>query len=148
VNRKTVLLIDDELVFLDALADALEFEGFRVLKARTADQGIRFLKSEKIDLVTIDIMMDPGESLRSTVQPHEAGIYVCEYVAKHHPQLDAFCISVVNEEKKIRQIESFGVKFLRKGETPLRTVLNMLRSRLTGIAYSTERDTLKGRKRH
>ena len=51
---------------------------------------------------------------------------------------DVFCLSVVSDENAIRKIQSFGVKFLRKGETPLRTVLNMMRSRLTGIAYSTD----------
>jgi oxygen-independent coproporphyrinogen-3 oxidase len=40
----------------------------------------------------------------------------------------------------IKEIQFLGVRFLRKGETPLRTVLNMMRSRLTGIAYSSERD--------
>ena len=34
---------------------------------------------------------------------------------------------------------------LRKGETPLRTVLNLIRSRLTGVAYSTES---RGRERN
>lgn len=139
MNSKTVLLIDDEPAFLEALADALEFEGFRVLKATNAEEGIKILSNHRIDLVTIDVMIDPGPSLRSKVQPHEAGIYICEYVAKNHPQLDAFCISVVSDAETIKKIQSFGVKFLRKGETPLRTVLNMLRSRLTGTAYSTSR---------
>jgi DNA-binding NarL/FixJ family response regulator len=146
VHRKTVLLIDDEPSFLEALADALEFEGVRVIKARTADDGINILRNNKIDLVTIDIMIDPGESLRSIVPPHEAGIYVCEHVAKHYPNLDAFCVSVVSDNETIKKIQSLGVRFLRKGETPLRTVLNMLRSRLTRTAYSTERDTEKSRK--
>lgn len=139
MSNKTILLIDDEPSFLEALADALEFEGFRVLKATNAEEGIRILNSKKIDLVTIDVMIDPGPALRNKVQPHEAGVYICEYVAKHHPQLDAFCISVVSDLETIKRIQSFGVKFLRKGETPLRTVLNMLRSRLTGTAYSTSR---------
>jgi len=141
------LLIDDEPSFLEPLADALEFEGASVIKARTAEDGINVLKNRKIDLVTIDIMIDPGKGLQGHIQPHEAGLYICEYVAEHHKDLDAFCLSVVNDADTIKKIQSLGIRFLRKGETPLRTVLNMIRSRLTGIAYSTERDSKNGRKR-
>ena len=144
MERKTALLIDDEQAFLEPLADALEFEGVRVLKARTAEQALQLLDQEHVDLVTIDIMLDPGKNLGSKVESHNAGLFLCREIRKKYPQIDAFCISVVSDMGTIREIESLGVRFLRKGETPLRTVLNMLRSRLTGIAYSRERDR-KGR---
>lgn len=140
MTNKTVLLIDDEQSFLEPLADALEFEGYRVLKARTADEAFDFLEQEHIDLVTIDIMLDPGSAFVDNVDSHSTGIYLCEEIKQEWPNIDAFCISVVSDMKIIRKIESLGIRFLRKGETPLRTVLNMLRSRLTGIAYSTDRD--------
>ena len=138
--KKTALLIDDEQGFLEPLADALEFEGFRVLKARTAEEGLAFLEKEKVDLVTIDIMLDPGHKLGSQVDSHSTGLFLCHEIRKRYPDIDAFCISVVSDVGVIREIESLGIRFLRKGETPLRTVLNMLRSRLTGISYSTRRD--------
>jgi DNA-binding NarL/FixJ family response regulator len=143
--KKTALLIDDEQGFLEPLADALEFEGVRVLKARTAEEGLRLLEQEHVDLVTIDIMLDPGPDL-SRVDSHSTGLFLCREIRKKYPQLNAFCISVVSDASVIREIESLGIRFLRKGETPLRTVLNLLRSRLTGIAYSTQRDG-KGRDR-
>lgn len=140
MQTKTILLIDDEQAFLEPLVDALEFEGYRTLKARTADEALEILKRERVDLVTIDIMLDPGESLKNHVDSHSTGLFLCEEITRKYPQIDAFCISVVSEMRTIRKIESLGIRFLRKGETPLRTVLNMLRSRLTGIAYSSERD--------
>lgn len=140
MNRKTVLLIDDEQSFLEPLADALESEGYRILKARTADKALEILEHEKVDLVTIDIMLDPGESLQDKIDSHSTGLFLCETISREYPSIDAFCISVISEMQIIKKIESFGIRFLRKGETPLRTVLNMLRSRLTGTAYSSERD--------
>lgn len=137
---KTVLLVDDEQAFLEPLADALESEGYRVLKARTAQEALRILDQESVDLVTIDIMLDPGHDLEKEVDSHSTGIFLCQQIRRKYPNIDAFCISVVSEMSTIRKIESLGIRFLRKGETPLRTVLNMLRSRLTGIAYSSERD--------
>jgi two-component system nitrogen regulation response regulator NtrX len=142
---KTVLLIDDEQAFLEPLADALESEGIRVLKARTAEEGLGVLEREKVDLVTIDIMLDPGEELGGSVDSHDTGLFLCQEIRKRYPSLDAFCISVVSEIGTIRKIESLRIRFLRKGETPLRTVLNMIRSRLTGIAYETDRDRRGGR---
>ena len=140
MHSKTILLIDDDQAFLEPLADALEFEGHHILKARTADEALEILKQKQVDLVTIDIMLDPGDALKDEVDSHSTGIFLCEEITRKYPQIDAFCISVVSEMRIIRKIESLGIRFLRKGETPLRTVLNMLRSRLTGVAYSSEHD--------
>lgn len=137
---KTVLLIDDEQGFLEPLADALEFENFRVLKATNAEEALFILTKEKVDLVTIDIMLPPGKTLEEKITSHNAGIFLCEEISSRYPNIDAFCISVVSDINIIHKIEKLGVKFLRKGETPLRTVLAMLKSRLTGIAYSTKLD--------
>jgi CheY-like chemotaxis protein len=128
-------------------ADALESEGVRVLKARTAEEAIKTLGQEHIDLVTIDIMLDPGKELGAIVESHSAGLFLCQEIRRKYPGLDAFCISVVSEISIIRKIESLKIRFLRKGETPLRTVLNMIRSRLTGVAYSTDDRDRKGRRR-
>jgi DNA-binding response OmpR family regulator len=138
VSQKTVLLVDDEQGFLEALSDALEYEGYRVQKATTVEDALRILENETVHLATVDIMIPPGPSLESETTSQEAGVWLCETITRKYPKVDVFCLSVVSDEMTIRRIQSFGVKFLRKGETPLRTVLNMMRSRLTGIAFSTD----------
>lgn len=140
MTQKTILLVDDEQGFLEALADALEFEfpGNRILKAVTVEDALNIFESERVDLATVDVMLAPGKSLESKVDISEAGIYLLDIASKRYRNCDLFCLSVVSDVATIRRIESFGVRFLRKGETPLRTILNMIRSRLTGIAYSTE----------
>ena len=139
--QKTVLLVDDEQQYLEALDDALTYEGYRVLKARDVATALEILQRESIDLISIDIMLSPGTSLEGTVSSQKAGAYLCERVAKDYPHIHAFCLSVVTEPQTIKTINDLGIRFLRKGETPLRTVLNMMRSRLTGAAaYSTRRD--------
>lgn len=137
---KTVLLIDDEQGFISPLADALEYEGYRVLRASAADEALEILAKEHVDLVTIDIMLDPGLTMELSVDGQLVGLSLCKIIRQKYPKVDAFALSVVSDTKIIKQIESYGVRFIKKGETPLRTVLNMLRSRLTGIAYSSERD--------
>lgn len=141
---KKVLLVDDEWGYIEALEDALISEGYEVYKAATGEDAVAILQSKKIDLASIDMMLPPGLSLEKETTSQETGLYLANYITTHHPKIDVFCISVVNDLEKIRKIERLGIRFLRKGETPLRTVLNMMRSRLTGIAYSTERDGRKG----
>jgi CheY-like chemotaxis protein len=138
VPQKTVLLIDDEQGFLEALGDALEYEGHRVLKASTAEDALRILAKERVHVATVDIMMPPGAGLEDRVSSHETGVLLCEMISKTYPKIDLFCLSVVSDPEVIQRIQSFGVRFLRKGETPLRTVIGMIESRLTGVAYSTE----------
>jgi len=125
---------------LEALEDALTHEGYRVLKASTGEEALSILAKEQVDLATVDVMMSPGPSLEGQTSSQRTGLYLCQVIVKRYPKLDVFCLSVVNDPDLIREIQLLGVRFLRKGETPLVTVLNMMRSRLTGIAYSTERD--------
>ena len=145
MRQKTVLIVDDEQGLVEALEDALLSEGHKVLKATTADEALRILIKERVDVATIDIMLPQGPSLESKVDSHSTGIYLCETIKQQYPQIDIFCLTVVSDDDTRKKIEKLGARFLRKGETPLRTVLNMIRSKLTGIAYSTERNIKRGR---
>lgn len=138
MTQKTVLLIDDEQGFLEALADALKFEGHNVLTASSGEDALHVLANNHVDLATVDLMMPPGKSLETSTSSHETGLYLCEFIRKTYPSIQVFSLSVVSDQVIIRKVESLGVRFLRKGETPLRTVLNMIRSKLTGTAYSTK----------
>ncbi|HYE61628.1 MAG TPA: response regulator [Phycisphaerales bacterium] len=141
---KTVLLVDDEQGYLEALADALEFQGYRVLKATNGSAALEILSRESVDLISVDIMMPPGPALEGVTGSHSTGVYLCGEIRKVMPFVDLFCISVVSEQSVIRKLEAINVRFLRKGETPLKTVLDMFNSRLTGVAYSPDR---RGRKK-
>ena len=132
--KETVLLIDDEQAFLEGLADALESQGHRVLKARTGVEALDILARERVSLATVDVMMPYSETV-SAVPSHRAGVQIIKDIRRRWPDLDVFCISVVNDSETIREIRQTGARFLRKGETPLRTLLDMINSRLTGFAY-------------
>ena len=135
--QKTILLVDDEQGLLEALEDALTHEGHRVLKAFTGEEALAILAAEHVDLVTLDVMIPPGPSLEDKTTSQRTGVYLCREIVKLYPAIEVFCLSVVNDTAVIREIQSSGVRFLRKGETPLRTVLGVIRSRLTGNAYSS-----------
>lgn len=54
---KTVLIIDDDADFAEALRAALEAAGFRVLRAANGREGLKLAKLEMPDLVLMDIIM-------------------------------------------------------------------------------------------
>jgi CheY-like chemotaxis protein len=134
VNPKTVLLVDDEQIFLEALEDALTFEGHRVVKARDVATALKILRTSQVDLITIDIMLSPGQGLEGVIKAQNAGFHLCRQVAKDYPKIPAYCLSVVNDTATIEKIRRLGIGFLRKGETPLRTVLGIINARLAGTA--------------
>ncbi|MFH0772275.1 MAG: response regulator [Candidatus Omnitrophota bacterium] len=57
--NKKILIIDDEADFADTLSFSLESNGFAVVSAPDGPSGIEKLKSEKPDLIILDLMM-PG----------------------------------------------------------------------------------------
>ena len=131
MSQKAILLVDDEQIFLEALEDALLFEGYRVLKARDVASALHILRSTHVDLLTIDIMLSPGKGLEGVIKSQNAGYHLCRQVSKTYPKIPAYCLSVVNDPETITKIRRMGIGFLPKGETPLRTVLNIIKMRLS-----------------
>ena len=60
-------------------------------------------------------MLPPGASLESKTVSHRTGLYLCRQIAERYPKIDSFCLSVVNDPDIIKEIQSLGVRFLRRG---------------------------------
>jgi DNA-binding response OmpR family regulator len=58
--KKQVLIVDDEVDYLEILRDRLEFEGFEVELAATGTGGLEMMRANKPDVVLLDIMI-PGQ---------------------------------------------------------------------------------------
>jgi two-component system KDP operon response regulator KdpE len=58
---KTILAIDDDAWFRETISEALAAQGYRVIVARSADEGMRKIRDERPDLVMIDVNM-PGKN--------------------------------------------------------------------------------------
>src|SRR5215831_13245206 len=53
----TVLVVDDEDDILDVVTYNLQAEGYRVLQARTGEQGLDLARREKPSLIVLDLML-------------------------------------------------------------------------------------------
>ncbi len=54
---KMVLVVDDDLDFLDFVTIVLESDGYTVRTATNADAGLELMQAERPDLVIVDVMM-------------------------------------------------------------------------------------------
>jgi DNA-binding response OmpR family regulator len=61
MNRRTILLIEDEQAIAEPLAEALAREGFEALIAATAAEGMRQFQTSTPDLVLLDVMLPDGD---------------------------------------------------------------------------------------
>lgn len=85
-SERTILVIDDEPGIIEIVEANLEGDGFKVVSASNGKEGLEKLKSEKPELVVLDVMMpemDGWEVLRRIEQDDEvAGIPVIMLTAK------------------------------------------------------------------
>ena len=55
---KTLLLVDDDNELREALAEQFDlYEGFGVIQAENATQGVKLAESERTDLILLDVDM-------------------------------------------------------------------------------------------
>jgi CheY-like chemotaxis protein len=59
--KSRILVVDDEMYITRIIQLVLERAGYEVLQASTAEDGLRLLKEEKPDALTVDLIM-PGVS--------------------------------------------------------------------------------------
>jgi len=76
MDKKTVLLVDDEAIIRKTLAGKLSDEGFTVLTADGGASALAYLATTKINLVITDLMMEGM-----------TGIQVLEAVKSHDPEI-------------------------------------------------------------
>lgn len=78
-QAKKILIVDDDVDFIQANKVALESMGFEVITATDSRQGVELAEQEKPDLITLDLMMEQmysGFSVVEALNAHEetAGI--------------------------------------------------------------------------
>jgi len=60
---KTILVVDDECLLVEALTELLRVEGYRVVSAADGKEGLAQLMKESPDLVLTDFMMPVADGL-------------------------------------------------------------------------------------
>ncbi|MDD3487510.1 MAG: response regulator [Candidatus Moranbacteria bacterium] len=73
--KKTILIVEDELPMLKALADKFTLEGFEILEARDGAEGLKTATEKKPDLIILDIFMPvmDGKAMLEKLRADEWG---------------------------------------------------------------------------
>jgi DNA-binding response OmpR family regulator len=87
----SILLIEDDELFRDALANALTEHGYTVTQAEDGEQGVKLFRAAPADLVITDIVMPNKEGIATVVELRRAhpklGIIAMSGGAAHEPEL-------------------------------------------------------------
>ena len=57
MNKKTILIIDDDIDLVEIIRVTLENENFEVIDAQNGDRGVAMAKERSPDLILLDVMM-------------------------------------------------------------------------------------------
>ncbi|MFB3880467.1 MAG: response regulator [Armatimonadota bacterium] len=89
-SAKKILIVEDDADTVEALTLVLEKSGYRTVSAPGAEQGIAKVKSERPDLVLLDVMMPAGTegfhfvwTLRKETDPASRDIPIIVLTAIH-----------------------------------------------------------------
>ena len=126
-----ILLADDEPWFSEALAVSLESRGFECLTTENATSALIIMRRQQISVLVTDVMMPAGAEFDET-NSAEAGFQLIDRVRSGWPNLPIICLSVIADQAKIRSLADRKVRYLRKGETPLATAVEVISAMATG----------------
>ena len=125
----TILIAEDDPLTLDALATCIESEGFTTLRAQDGKQAVDLWRTEKPDLLCLDIMM-----------PHIDGYEVCRRVRASDRTVPILFLSAKNQEIDVVVGLDLGADdFIRKPFTRSE-VMARIRAALRRTAPQDKRD--------
>ena len=96
-KKKKILVVDDELDFLELLRMRLEANNYEVVTAVDGNEALVKVKTEKPDVVLLDILM-PGMD----------GLDVLRRIRKEDENLPVFIITAFSNEERFRLANKFN----------------------------------------
>ncbi|MCI5145385.1 MAG: response regulator [Candidatus Electrothrix sp. AR3] len=97
-HGERILLVDDETEALDVAREMLESLGYRVDTVCSGELAIQFVKDMSVDLLVIDMLMEPGINGRQTY----------EEILKLYPDQKALIASGFSESEDVKATLQLG----------------------------------------
>ncbi len=122
MQKKKILLVDDDKELCDLYETTLTAEGFIVTIAENGEEALTEVMKEKPDLVILDIMMpkihgiDTLDILKATPETKEVKILI---------------LSALSDQKMIERAKNFGaLDYIVKSEADMGTVVKKIKAGL------------------
>lgn len=104
-QQQTILVIDDNEQQLEIAKQILITLNYTVYTANSGEEALNYLKDHKVDLVVLDMIMEPGLS----------GLETYNFAIKLQPQLKALIASGFSVSEEVEQLQHLGASaFIRK----------------------------------
>ena len=104
-NGETILIVDDIESQRDITCRMLDTLGYQTKAACSGEEAVAYLKNNKVDLLLLDMIMDPGMNGRETY----------EQIIKIHPNQKAIIISGFAETDEVKKTQKLGAgKYVKK----------------------------------
>lgn len=97
-NGESVLVIDDEEYIRQLAKDLLTSLNYKVYLASSGEQALAFLKLNKMDLVILDMLMEPGLN----------GLETYEKILEFLPEQKALITSGFSENQDVKRAQKLG----------------------------------------
>jgi two-component system, cell cycle sensor histidine kinase and response regulator CckA len=105
---QTILIVDDEAHQRDIASKILQFLRYSVQMVSSGEEAIEYLKSNKVDLVILDMVMKPGMNGRETY----------EAIVARTPGQKAIIASGYAENEDVQKIQTLGAgQYVKKPYT-------------------------------
>ena len=107
-NGESILVIDDEQTQREVAYHMLTLLGYEVETVSSGEQAVEYIKKQSVDLLLLDMIMDPGINGRETY----------EKILNIHPGQKAIIASGWAESAEVKKAKDLGVaKYIRKPYT-------------------------------
>jgi DNA-binding response OmpR family regulator len=133
-RKKFILIGDDEQWYAGPIRDALAYEGYLISAARTGSEVLAKIKAERLDLVILDVMMNPGDLEGDHANGTRTGRVVLEKVrgdlGLDAKTLPVICLTVLRDENLRDTMTRLGADYLCKENAPLENIIKAVRKKI------------------
>ncbi len=97
-NNETVMIIDDVVEQIEIATVILKKLGYNPVSASSGEEAVTYLKSRSVDIMMLDMVMDPGMD----------GLDTYKKILEIHPEQKAVIVSGYAENDRVKELQRLG----------------------------------------
>ena len=117
---ESILVVDDILEQRDIATEMLKKLNYTVTSLSSGEEAVEFLKTNTIDLLVLDMIMEPGMD----------GLETYTKIIADHPGQKAVIVSGFSESRRVKELQRLGAGPYVKKPYHLETIARVIRSEL------------------
>ena len=122
-NQQLILVIDDVRQQREIASDMLKKLGYRVVTARSGEEAVEFLRGESVELLVLDMIMEPGMD----------GLETYRQILALHPGQKAVIASGFSETERVKEAQRLGAGMYVKKPYTLEKIGLAVREQLGSV---------------